>query len=302
MIVAEGLEKRSRAWPPGTRRTPVAGLDLRVAEGGITGMLGPSGAGKSTVVRLLLGLARPTGGAAAVLGRDCRRESLFIRRNVGFVPEERGIFGWMRTADFIRGVAALSDRWDAATASRLGARWEIDARARLRDLSAVALGRLLLLAALSRRARLLVLDEPTRGMDPAAVDDALSELAAAAADGATILLVTHRLEEVERICDRVVMMSAGRAVLHEDLDDLRAGWRIVDATGFPPPERLRSWQEVVRVTEVGDRARLVVRGDADAVAARLRMLGAEVAAVRAMSVREVYLFATEGDAARDGLA
>ncbi len=304
MILTEGLEKRYRAWPRGTRRVALAGLDLRVGEGGVTGLLGPNGCGKSTTLKLLLGLARPTGGSAAVLGRDCVRESLAIRRDVGFVPEERGIFGWMRTAEFIAGVAELSGRWDAAAASRLGNRWGIDGRARLRNLSAGTRSRLLFLVALARRAPLLLLDEPTSGMDPAAVDDALSEVAAAAADGTTVLLVTHRVEEVERICDRVVIMSEGRAVLHEDLDDLRAGWRTIDLVEFPSGERLRSWPEVHRVTSEGGRVRLVVRAGADAVVARLRMMGAEVTGVRAMPLREVYLSATgEGrDAARDDLA
>ncbi|HEU4557218.1 MAG TPA: ABC transporter ATP-binding protein, partial [Longimicrobium sp.] len=221
-----GLVKR-HGWLPGARshRVAVAGLDLHVPVGGITGLLGPNGAGKSTAVKLLLGLARPTAGSATVLGRDAWRDSLDVRREVAFVPEERSVFGWMRTADFIDRVARLSPRWDATVASRLARRWEIDGSGRLRTLSQGTRSRVLLLVALARRASLLLLDEPTTGLDPAAVDDALQELVQAAADGATVLLVTHRLDEVERICDRVAVMSDGRAVLQGDLDDLRATWR-----------------------------------------------------------------------------
>ena len=294
MILTSGLEKRYTGWLRRTGRAPVAGLDLRVADGGITGLLGPNRSGKSTALALLLGLARPTSGSAFVLGLDCGRESLAIRRSVGYVPEERGILGWMRAAEFIGGVAALSGRWDAALASRLGTRWGINGRARLRDLAAGERSQLFLLAALARRSPLLFLDEPTSGMDPAGVDDALSQVAAASAEGATVLLVTHRIEEVERICDRVVMMSAGRAVLHEDLDDLRAAWRTIDISAGPSDGRLAGWPEVHRVTTEGGRTRLRVRTDADAVVARLRMMGAEVTGVRAMSVREVYLDATGG--------
>jgi ABC-2 type transport system ATP-binding protein len=282
----------------------VAGLDFTVPTGGITGLLGPNGAGKTTTVKLLLGLARPTAGVATVLGRDALHESLAIRREVAFVPEERAIFGWMRVAGFIARVAALAPRWDAACAARLARRWGIDQRARLRELSSGTRSRLLLLVALARRTALLVLDEPTTGLDPAAVEDTLSELAGAAADGATILLVTHRLDEVERICDRVVVMRAGRAVLQDELDELRATWREIDVAGHPAPERLRTWEEVATVTPCGEHVRLLVHAAPDAVVERVRLLGAEVTGVRPLALREIYLHATrdDGDAAHDHLA
>jgi len=304
-VRAEGLVKRyGGRWRAAMAGPALDGLELRVPEGGITGLLGPNGAGKTTAVRLLLGLARPTAGAATVLGHDVGRDSLAVRRQVAFVPEERAVFGWMRTGDFIRRVARVVPRWDAAVASRLARRWEIGGAARLRTLSAGTRSRVLLLVALARRAPLLLLDEPTTGLDPAAVDDALAELATAAADGATVLLVTHRLEEVERICDRVAVISGGRAVLQGDLDDLRAAWRMIDVAGHPAPDRLATWDEVADVSARGEATRLLVRAAPDAVLARLRMLGAEVTAVRPLSLREIYLAATgaDDDAARGDLA
>jgi len=182
--------------------------------------------------------------------------------------------------------------------------WRIDGRVRMRDLSSGTQSRLLLLVAFARGASLLVLDEPTTGLDPESVDDALSELAVSAADGATVLLVTHRLEEVERICDRVVVMSGGRALIQADLDDLRAGWRAIELAGHPAVDRLHTWEEVAHVTRFGEHARLLVRRDADAVLARLRMLGAEVTSERSLTLREIYLAITrtDGDAPRDDLA
>jgi ABC-2 type transport system ATP-binding protein len=290
------LVKRYASLRPASAARPaLAGLDLRVPSGGITGLLGPNGAGKTTTVKLLLGLARPTQGSAMVLGRDALRESLAIRREVAFVPEERAIFGWMRAADFLARVAALSPRWDAGYAARLAHRWRIDGGARLRELSSGRRSRLLLLVALARRAALLVLDEPTTGLDSAAVDDALSELAVAAADGATVLLVTHRLDEVERICDRVAVISEGCAILQDDLDELRAAWRTIDVAGHPAPDRLRTWEEVAAVTPYGAHVRLLVRAAPDAVVERVRMLGAEVTSVRPLTLREIYLAAIQAD-------
>jgi ABC-2 type transport system ATP-binding protein len=305
-IRTAGLGKRYRGVV-GRRaaRDAVTELDLHVPAGGITGLLGPNGAGKSTVIKLLLGLVRPTTGSATVLGRDVARESLAIRREMAYVPEARSIFGWMRAGDFMAHVAALSPRWDAALAERLVTRWEIDRRMRLRELSSGTRSRLLLLVALARRAQLLLLDEPTTGLDPKVIDDALSELVGAAADGATVLLVTHRLDEVDRICDRVVMMREGRSVLSADLEDLRATWRAIDVRGHPAPDRLLTWAEVAVVAPHGEHTRLIVRADPDAVVARVHLLGAEVTGVRALSLREIYLTCThdtEIDAARDDLA
>ncbi len=305
-VRTEALVKRypSRLrWREG--RTALAGLDLTVPAGGITGLLGPNGAGKTTTVRILLGLARPTSGSARVFGLDAVRDSLAIRREVAFVPEERSMFGWMRAGQLARHVAALSPAWDRPLAMRLARAWGIEEGMRLRELSPGTRSRLMLLVALARRARLLVLDEPTAGLDPATVDEALSELALAAADGATVLLVTHRLEEVERICDRVAVVSGGRAVLQGDLDELRGDWRTVDVVGHPAPARLGTWEEVSSVAIHGERARLLVRSAPDAVVARLRMLGAEVTDVRPVSLREIYLAATRADgddAARPDLA
>ena len=305
-IRTTGLSKRYPSrFPWRTLRPALQDLHVHVPTGGITGLLGPNGAGKTTITRLLLGLARPTAGSARVLGRDTACESLAIRREVGFVPQERAILGWMRVRDFVAGVRALSPKWDAACAMRLARRWHIGERTRLHELSAGTRGCLLLLVALARRAPLLVLDEPTAGLDPATVEDILSELAGAAADGATVLLVTHRLEEVERICDRVVIMNRGRAVLQEDVDELRSSWRVIDVAGHPAPERLRTWTEVAQVAPYGEHVRLHVRTTPDAVVERVRLLGAEVTGVRALTLREIYLAATRdeaSDAPRDDLA
>ena len=301
-----GLSKSYRRLPMvRAGRAVVTDLDLHVPAGGITGLLGPNGAGKSTVVKLLLGLIRPTAGTATVLGRDVSQQKFAIRREIGFVPESRSIFGWMRAGDFMARVATLSPTWDATLAGRLAARWEIEQGARMRELSSGTRGRLLLLVALARRAKLLLLDEPTTGLDPKVVDDVLSELAAAAADGATVLLVTHRLEEVDRICDRVVMMRGGRSVLSADLDDLRTSWRAIDVRGHSAPERLRTWEEVATILPHGEHTRLLVHSDPEAVAARVRLLGAEVTSTRALSLREIYLTCTHDggpDASRDDLA
>jgi ABC-2 type transport system ATP-binding protein len=299
-IVVEHLVKRFPALIPGrAARIAVDGLDLRVQEGRVTGLLGPNGSGKTTTIKILLGLTKPTSGRATVFERDVWRESLGIRSRVAHVPAERTVFDWMQVGKFVGGVAALSKRWDSDYADRLIRRWEIDKRASMGQLSTGARTRVLLVAALARRPDILLLDEPTTGLDPAATDDALSELIGFAADGTTIVLVTHHIDVVDRICDRVTIMSGGRALLTSDLEDMRSSWAVIDVTGPSRPDEMHQWEEVTSATRRDEYTRLIVHSQPAAVVDRLRLLGAEIASVHPLTLREVYMTITPRAADED---
>jgi ABC-2 type transport system ATP-binding protein len=292
-ILVEDLVKQFPAFIPGRApRSAVDGLDLRVQEGGVTGLLGPNGSGKTTTIKVLLGLTKPTSGRATVFGQDAWRESSGIRSRVAYVPAERTVFDWMQVGKFIDGVARLSKRWDSDYANRLMRRWEIDNRARLGHLSTGARSKILLVAALARRPDILLLDEPATGLDPAATDDALSELVGFAAEGTTILLLTHQIDVVDRICDRVKIMSRGRALFTSDLEHMRSSWAVIDITGQSRPEEMHRWEEVTSATERNEYTRLLVHAQPAAVVDRLRLIGAEIASVRPLALREVYLAIT----------
>ena len=292
-IVVEHLGKRFPALIPGRpARIAVDGLDLEVPEGRVTGLLGPNGSGKTTTIKILLGLTKPTSGRATVFGRDAWRESLGIRSRVAYVPAERTVFDWMQVGKFIGGVASLSNRWDSEYADRLIRRWEIDKRASMGHLSTGARTRVLLVAALARRPDILLLDEPATGLDPSATDDALSELIGFAADGTTIVLVTHQIEVVDRICDRVTIMSSGHALLTSDLEDMRSSWAAIDVTGESRPEEMHQWEEVTSATRRDEYTRLIVHAKPAAVIDRLRLIGAEIASVHPLTLREVYMAIT----------
>lgn len=292
-IVVEDLVKRFPGFIPGRPpRTAVDGLDLRVQEGEVTGLLGPNGSGKTTTVKILLGLMKPTSGRATMFGRDVWRESFGIRSRVAYVPAERTVFEWMQAGKFIDGVASVSKRWDVEYADRLMRRWQIDKRGNLGQLSTGTRSKILLVAALAQRPQILLLDEPTIGLDPAATDDALAELVGFAADGTTILLVTHHIEVVDRICDRVTIMSSGRSLLTSNLEDMRSSWAVVDVTGQTRPEEMHQWEEVTSVTNREEYTRLLVHAEPGAVVDRLRLLGADVASVHPLTLREVYLAIT----------
>ena len=293
VVVVEHLVKRFPVFVPGRApRIAVDGLDMHVQSGGVTGLLGPNGSGKTTTVKILLGLMKPTSGHAAVFGRDAWRESFDIRSRVAYVPAERTVFDWMPVGKFLEGIARLTKRWDAQYADRLMRRWEIDNRTKLGQLSTGTRSKVLLIAALAQRADILLLDEPTTGLDPAATDDVLGELVGFAADGTTIVLLTHLIDAVDRICDRVTIMSSGRALLTSDLEDLRSSWAMIDVTGDSRPDDMHRWAEVTSATKRDEYTRLLVHQQPAAVVDRLRLMGAEIASVHPLTLREVYLAIT----------
>ena len=207
-IVTSGLGKEYG------RVSALVDLSLRVELGEIFGFLGPNGAGKTTTIRLLLGLLRSTAGAGTVLGRDVRTHGTSVRSEIGYLPGELalwpGLSGWhtLRFLERLTGRAAL-DR--APLLERLGLS-EADLRRPVRTYSDGMKRKLGLVQALQCRPRLAFLDEPTKGLDPLAQQSFYDVLMDARRGGMTIFLSSHVLSEVERVCDRVGMLRAGRLV------------------------------------------------------------------------------------------
>jgi ABC-2 type transport system ATP-binding protein len=199
----------------------VDALDLEVEQGEVFGFLGPNGAGKSTTIRLLLDLARPTSGSARVFGLDVRRDAPEIHRRIGFLPSEpalpRDLTGkrYLDFMDELRGVPATTGRHGLA--ERLGA----DLSRRLADMSTGNRQKVAIIQAFMHEPALVLLDEPTRGLDPLvqrAFHDLLRERIA---DGATAFLSSHSLGEVDRVADRVGIIREGRLVAVETLRALK---------------------------------------------------------------------------------
>jgi ABC-2 type transport system ATP-binding protein len=206
------------------------GLDLRVPAGSICGFLGRNGAGKTTALKVLLGMARPTSGAARLFGLPAQDEgaSVEIRRRTGFVSDEKDLYDYMTVAEMIRFTAPFFPRWSADLEARYLRRFELPPDRRVKALSRGMRTKLALLLALCRGAELLVLDEPTSGLDPAMTEEVLQALVAhAAGEEMTIFFSSHQIAEVEQIADRVVIIDRGRAVISGALDDLKESFRRV---------------------------------------------------------------------------
>ncbi len=204
------------------------GLDLRVPAGSIFGFLGRNGAGKTTTIKLLMGMLKADGGMASLFGRPVSDENAAIeaRRRIGFVTEEKELYPYMTVEQIIRFTRPFFPKWRSDLEQRYLKMFELPPKRRIRDLSKGMRSKLMLLLSISRGAELLILDEPSDGLDPAAVEDVLRELVAlSAAEGITIFFSSHQLTEVEQIADHVSIIDHGKAIVGDSLDDLKARYR-----------------------------------------------------------------------------
>ncbi|WP_025156173.1 ABC transporter ATP-binding protein [Leifsonia aquatica] len=220
VIEATGLEKRFG------RVRALDGLDLSVAAGEVHGFLGPNGAGKSTTIRILLGLARASGGNATVFGRDPWKDAVDLHRRIAYVPGDVNLWPNLSGGEAIdllsrlRGGAADRSAY-AERKKRLIDVFQLDPTKKGRAYSKGNRQKVALVAAFATPADLYILDEPTSGLDPLMEATFDAEIARIAKEGATVLLSSHILSEVEQLCDRVSIIRAGTTVETGTLDQLR---------------------------------------------------------------------------------
>ena len=204
----------------GTTRA-LDGLDLEVATGEVHGFLGPNGAGKTVTIRVLLGLLRPDSGEATLLGGDPWRDAVELHRRLAYVPGDVNLWPNLSGGEIIDLLARLRGGVDVAKRNDLVERLSLDPRKKSRTYSKGNRQKVALIAALASNAELLVLDEPTSGLDPLMESVFQECILEAAGEGRTVLLSSHILAEVERLCDRVTIIRQGRTVQHGTLDELR---------------------------------------------------------------------------------
>ena len=238
------IETSSLTRHYGSRRG-IESVDLAVREGTLFGFLGPNGAGKTTTIRVLLGLLRPSAGAARIFGHDCWHQSDAIKQEVGYVPGDLRLHGWLDGQAALRIWGRIRRRNLLPYGKQLADRFSLDLKVKVRNMSRGMRQKLGLILALAHKPRLLVLDEPTVTLDPLMQSVFLELLREMATAGHTVFFSSHTLGEVEQLCDRVAMIRTGKIVANESLADLqaRAGhdvtirWRESGAgTAEPPPE------------------------------------------------------------------
>ncbi len=217
-ISIQGLVKRYG------RLTAVSNLSLEVSEGEIFGFLGLNGAGKTTTIRILLDLLRPNSGTATVMGHDCRRSGLKVRELVGYLPGEVDLYGDLTGREILDLFARLhrrpvSQQGRHELQRRLGLP-EADTRRKIREYSTGMRRKLGLILAFQGDAPLLILDEPTEGLDPLMQESFYDLLSEVRRRGRTVFMSSHVLSEVERVCDRIGLIRMGELALLSSVEDL----------------------------------------------------------------------------------
>jgi ABC-2 type transport system ATP-binding protein len=276
----------------------VEALDLNVRAQQITGFLGRNGAGKSTTIKMLLGMTHPTSGTATLLGKniDDPNDNREARRNIAYVGEDKQLYAYFTVEELIRFTRSFYADWQPEVAQRLLADYELPPKRKVRALSKGMRTKLALLLALSRKPELLILDEPSEGLDPVAIEELLQALVGAASEGTTIFFSSHQIAEVERIADRVCIIDHGTLVEDFSLDELQRDYRRV-TLGFAttaPVDEFRM-PGIRRVRRADRQLSVLVRGNSDAVAAQGRSMNAVSVDVVPISLREVFLESVQSE-------
>jgi ABC-2 type transport system ATP-binding protein len=264
----------------------VDGLDMQVPRGAVYGFLGRNGAGKTTTIRVLAGLAHATGGDMRVLDLDPRTDSVAILARTGLVIEKM-LIPSMTGDDLVRFNRGFFPRWSDALAAKYAEVFELDMKRKFKKLSTGNRTKLCLLLALSQGAELILLDEPTAGLDPVVTDQLLRVMVEDFAnEGRTLFLSSHHLSEVERIAEWVGIIDHGKLLLEGRLDDLRTSFRRVRVVGEALPP---AWPGMVSANAGEGTTEYVVRDDADGFAAHLVSQGATVLDVTPLNLSEIFL-------------
>jgi ABC-2 type transport system ATP-binding protein len=267
-------------------------LDLTVTDGEVFGFLGPNGAGKTTTIRQLMGLIHPTRGSARIFGLDCDRDSVAVKRLVGYCPGELPEFGGWRGSEVVAYVAGLRGDVKDASIQALAQRIDLDLGRKYREYSHGNKQKLALVLAFMHKPRLVILDEPTSGLDPLVQQEFYGIVRDARAAGSTIFVSSHVLSEVEHICDRVGIVREGRLATVSKLDDLvgmRAFHVEIEFADVVPADQLKVVPGLEQLRIEDHRASAMLRGSFEPLMSALagrRVIGFTS---REPSLEEIFL-------------
>jgi ABC-2 type transport system ATP-binding protein len=270
----------------------VQNLNLSVKAHQITAFLGLNGAGKSTTIKMLLGMIRPSNGGGEVLGSSINdpRELVSLRRKIAYVSESKQLYDYMTVEQMIRFTRPFYLDWDLDMEKKLIATYELPLNRRIKSLSKGMRTKTALLLAFARRPELLILDEPSEGLDPIGIEQMLESLVTHCSEGTTVFFSSHQISEVERIADNVCMLHRGNLVLDAAMDDLRESYRQIDVV-FPSVRNQADVQlaGVTSVRSSGRQMSILVRENADAVVERAGDLKAVSIQILPVGLREIFL-------------
>ena len=274
------------------RARGVVDLTFSVERGEVFGYLGPNGAGKTTTIRTLLDFIRPTSGTATVLGLDSRRDATEIHRHVGYLPGEFGLYERLTALEHLRYLEALRGGRHETAIRQLAERLDLPLDRRIASLSHGNRQKVGLIQAFAHRPDILILDEPTQGLDPLVQQTFYRLLAQVRQRGGTVFLSSHVLPEVEHVCDRVGIIRDGRLVTVEDIDDLKSKSLKMVEIRLAEPAPASAFERVAGVRDVvafGDRVRITMAGPIDPLVKALAQHEVVELQSRESSLEEIFL-------------
>jgi ABC-2 type transport system ATP-binding protein len=275
-------------------------IDLKLPTGYIMGFVGANGAGKSTTLRILMGLVHQDAGSVKVLGHAMPEDQATAKREIGFVSEDMRLYGAATLEWHMRFVRSIYARWDNGYANDLLRRFDLKAQQKVKGMSHGQRVKAALMLALARRPRLLVLDEPTTGLDPIARREVLGELMAVLADEErTVLFSSHNTLEVEQISDQITFIDRGRILESSDKEAFLDRWRRLRLV-LPPNTKLPGLPGIVKVDGSSRLPVITTNRFEPAMMAACTEVGVSVQAVDVMTLEEIFIASVQNQ--REGEA
>lgn len=276
----------------------VNGLDLEVPKGSIYGFLGLNGAGKTTTIKMLLNLVYPTSGEGTVLGHDIVKETVAVKEKVGYVPEEPVLYEYMKISDLLNFCKDTYLNWDMKTVGKYLDLFELSVGKKVKQLSKGMKNQLALALALGANSELLILDEPTGGLDPAKARDFFRVILEQVAEtGQTVFFSSHRLYEVERVVDHACIIHKGKLVFNQSIDDIKTNFKQIRVVfdGEEPVIRAGEISGVASIKRQGRGCLIESDKNPESVIAALKEMRPLDIEVMDMNLEGIFLKYTGGD-------
>jgi ABC-2 type transport system ATP-binding protein len=282
-----GIEKRYPNFALGS-------IDLALDEGTIMGLVGVNGAGKTTLLRILTGLARPDAGRVEVLGRGMPEAQVAVKRDIGFASEDMRLYKTRTLRWHMDLIRAIYPTWDEAYATELLRRFDLRVDQPVGGFSHGQRVKGLLLLSLARRPRLLLLDEPTTGLDPVARAEVLESLAEVLRDASrSVLFSSHNTHDVEQLADTITFLHEGRVLASQDKESFLDSWRRVVCQGEWTPQRA-SLPGLAAVQRNGPMVELRLNGFSPGMRSQLESKGLVVQSEHPMNLEEIFVATVRG--------
>jgi ABC-2 type transport system ATP-binding protein len=271
-------------------KTALDNISLFVPRGCVFGLVGENGAGKTTLIKHILGLLRAETGSVRVFGVDPVGDPVSVLGRIGFLSEQPDLPGWMRVDELLRYTKAFYPKWDTAYAERLLKQFALDPAQRISTLSKGQLAKAGLLVAQAHRPELLLLDEPSSGLDPLVRRDILEAVIRTIAEEArTVFFSSHLLEEIERVSDYIAMLHQGKTVLCGPLDDIKAQHRRFTLHFEVAQEKPPDIASALEVRGSGQEWTVLCNGLRNELPAVAAKLGARIVDEHAPSLTEIFV-------------